>query len=302
MFPALIDNLSLSINRTYHVLNGTVYGSQFTNSTMIVASHLTNTSYTNVTGGQVVAARLSGGNATIFSGLQENVTVTYADLNFTGGVIHVIDGVLTIPPNLTATTQAANLTALTGAIQLLNLTTVLDDLPDLTIFAPDNAAFQAVGDALATASTTELMSIIEYHAINGTIAYSPTLSNMTLTTLGGQKVTITVIDGAVFVNSARVVNPDVLIGNGVMHVIDAVLNPSNTTQVPVATAKSAKPAFTVTSTDTAVPFTSGVAAPTTTVPAGNTVPSTVAGGAMPMKTGAVGAAALFGGVALVANW
>lgn len=135
-------------------------------------------------------------------------------------MIHVIDGVLTLPENVTATAQAANLTALAGAIQALNLTSTLDGLSDVTIFAPSNAAFQSISSVLSNASTDDLTSVLSYHVINGTVAYSPTLANTTVTTLGGQNLTISVINGTIFVNSARVINPDVLVANGVVHVID----------------------------------------------------------------------------------
>lgn len=100
------------------------------------------------------------------------------------------------------------------------MASAVDGLRDITIFAPSNPAFQSIGSVLANASTADLTSILQYHVINGSIAYSPTLRNTTVTTLGGQNLTITVANGTVFVNSARVVNPDVLIANGVMHVID----------------------------------------------------------------------------------
>lgn len=38
--------------------------------------------------------------------------------------------------------------------------------------------------------------------------------------MNGGQLTITVNNGSVFVNSARVVLPDVLVANGVVHVID----------------------------------------------------------------------------------
>ena len=127
---------------------------------------------------------------------------------------------MTIPQNLTTTAVASNLTALAGAAGALNLTSTLDGLGEVTVFAPNNAAFQSIGSALGNLSTAELTSILEYHVVNGTVGYSPNLSNTTLTTLGGQNVTITIINGTVYANSARVITPDVLIAGGVVHVID----------------------------------------------------------------------------------
>ncbi len=54
----------------YHVLNGDFPGSSFTSKAQFAPTLLTNTSYTNVTGGQVVQAQLSGSTVQITSGLK----------------------------------------------------------------------------------------------------------------------------------------------------------------------------------------------------------------------------------------
>ena len=57
--------------------------------------------------------------------------------------------------------------------------------------------------------------------VNGTVGYSSDLTNgQKLTALNGETLTITIDNGTVFVNSAQVVTPNVLVANGVVHVID----------------------------------------------------------------------------------
>lgn len=63
---------------TYHVLNGTYDASMITNNATFIPTMLTDTMYSNVTGGQRVEAVMEGMNATFFSGLLQNVTVTQA--------------------------------------------------------------------------------------------------------------------------------------------------------------------------------------------------------------------------------
>ncbi|KAI2607797.1 FAS1 domain-containing protein [Hypoxylon sp. NC1633] len=292
---------------SYHVLNGTYRNSSFGDEAMFIPTILTNSTYTNVTGGQVVEVRRSDGNVTFFSGLRENATVITPDLNFTGGVIHVIDSLLMIPQNVSDTLSNANLTAAEGAVNAANLTDSLLDTHDVTIFAPNNDAFNAIGSILSNLTSDQLTGIVGYHVINGSVDYSAQLQNSTVTSVNGQNLTITVINGTVYVNSAKVTVPDILLENGVVHVIDQVLNPDNASATPDTTATSATPAFTDASTGTAgVPFTSGIATPSTTFPAatsagGPAASSSSSGAAMPMKTGGIGAAALFGGVAVFAN-
>ena len=249
---------------------------------------------------------------------------------FDNGVVHVIDSVLNIPGNVSSVASSANLTALVGALQATNLTDTVDGLGDITIFAPSNDAFQAIGSAAANLTAEQAAGILQYHIINGTVAYSSGLTNASVPTLGGGNVTITVANGTVFVNSARVVNADILVSGGVMHVIDSVLNPNNSMAMGNSSSEEAATAYSGASSGTVVPFTSGVPTPTTTIevlvtsttavaegytaapssvganPAGGETgaaggsSSSSAGAAM--QTGAVGAAALFGGAALVANW
>lgn len=143
------------------------------------------------------------------------------DQNFTGGVLHIIDSVLTLPTDILSTASAANLTALRGAINATNLIDTVNYTPDVTIFAPTNEAFQSIGSALENLSESDLANVLAYHVVNGTVGYSTDLVNGTsLQTANGANLTVTVENGTVFVNAARVVTPNVLVANGVVHVID----------------------------------------------------------------------------------
>lgn len=85
---------------------------------------------------------LSGKTVEVFSGLKEKSTVTTADVMFSGGVVHIIDTVLTVPLSASASAVDSELTALAGALTQTNLVTTVNSLQDVTIFAPSNAAFQ----------------------------------------------------------------------------------------------------------------------------------------------------------------
>ncbi|OTA86152.1 hypothetical protein M434DRAFT_82306 [Hypoxylon sp. CO27-5] len=303
----LTDTGYLQALLSYHVLNGTYHNTSFTNQSIFIPTTLTNSTYTNVTGGQVVEARLYDNNVTFFSALKQNASIITPNVNFTGGTIHIIDRLLYIPQNVSETLSNANLTAAEGAVNTVNLTDSVINTHDVTIFAPDNDAFNAIGSIISNLTSDDLTNIIGYHVVNGSVNYSTGLQNTTLTTVNGQNITITVENGTVYANSARVTVPDILLANGVVHVIDQVLNPNNTSATPNPTATTTTPAFTSASSGTAgVPFTSGITTPTTTFPAatsagGPSETTSSSGAAMPMKTGAVGAAALFGGAAVFVN-
>lgn len=82
-------------------------------------------------------------------------------------------------------------------------------------------------------SVAQLADILNYHVVNSSsfVGYSSNLVNgTTLRTRQGASLTITVASNSLFVNSARVVQQDILLSNGVMHVIDNLLD-YNTTAV-----------------------------------------------------------------------
>ena len=67
------------------------------------------------------------------------------------------------------------------------------------------------------------MDILLYHIV-GTEALSTDLSDgQTVTTLQGEEVTVTINCDGIFINKSKVVAPDILVTNGVIHAIDAVL-------------------------------------------------------------------------------
>ena len=80
----------------------------------------------------------------------------------------MIDTVLTIPPRISTTATAARLTVLAQALTQTDLLTAVDETPDLTVFAPNNAAFQKLGPALSRLSVEQLAGILQYH---GTVAF-----------------------------------------------------------------------------------------------------------------------------------
>jgi len=283
----------------YHVLNGTYYADNITDTPSFVPTLLDNSTYTNVTGGQVVEVVSNDGDVNIYSAAREMSSVTQADIAFSGGVIHVIDSVLSIPQNLTSTASSANLTAVAGAVTEADLGSSLDMMENITVFAPSNDAFAAIGSLIGELSTEDLGNILGYHVVAGTVGYSSSLMNGTLTTANGEDVDISIIGGDVFVDSARVIMPDVLIANGVVHVIDRVLNPDATGDATTPNPSTTSPAFSGASTasDGGVPLTSGVMGPTESA-TGTSPESTQAA---PQVSAAVAMGALFGGAAAWMN-
>jgi uncharacterized surface protein with fasciclin (FAS1) repeats len=75
---AAADPSAVAALLTYHVLNGTYYASAFTSTPLFIPSLLTNTSYANVTGGQVVEAAVVNSSVVFTTGVLATSTVTTA--------------------------------------------------------------------------------------------------------------------------------------------------------------------------------------------------------------------------------
>ncbi|PQE17188.1 hypothetical protein CJF32_00009015 [Rutstroemia sp. NJR-2017a WRK4] len=297
---------------SYHVLNGTFPASKFTTQAQFIPTLLTNESYTGVTGGQVVQVALDGSKAVVTTGLKEtsftkqteDTLTERKDIMFNGGVMHIIDTVLTIPISPSMTAIDSKLTSLAGGLTNTNLVTAVDGLKDATIFAPSNEAFEKIGNTAAALPSAQLGQILQYHVLKGTVGYSPLLTsglaNESFPTLTGAPLTVTAEDAKVFVNSAQVITTDIIVSNGIMHVIDNVLNPANPTIVTNPTATTQPIAFEAATSAAVAPFTSGIKA-TTTAPSAATGTSAVRNevGEMGRGMGVRGAMVVVVGAAVV---
>jgi uncharacterized surface protein with fasciclin (FAS1) repeats len=130
-------------------------------------------------------------------------------------------------------------TTLVAAVEAAGLVDVLAD-PEAqwTVFAPTDDAFAALpeGTIDTLLADTELLTrVLTYHVVEGAITSDQLTSmsapSMEMTAPGaplmGSELQVTVgDDGSVMVNDANVIIADIIASNGVIHVIDSVLVPS----------------------------------------------------------------------------
>ncbi|KAK1758449.1 hypothetical protein QBC47DRAFT_358299 [Echria macrotheca] len=254
----------------YHVLQGKIAANEITAVPKFPATLLMSP-FANVTGGQRVEVALVNNTALVFSGYKQPAMVVTADVAFSGGVVHIISEVLTVPASPAQTAINTGLTSLAGALTMAGLADGINGLSDVTIFAPSNDAFKAIGSATGSLSTQALAGILAYHVLGNQVRFSTDLiaagSPVSLATAQGTNLTLRRENGQLFVNSARVLIPDIPTTNGVVHVIDNVLNPANASAQPNPTASVQAPAFSGVTAVADAPFTSGIAPTATFVPA-----------------------------------
>ncbi|OKH37170.1 fasciclin [[Phormidium ambiguum] IAM M-71] len=122
-----------------------------------------------------------------------------------------------------------NFSTLKAALEAAELTDTLAGQGPFTVFAPTNAAFEALGKEKVEAllkpeNKDKLIKVLTYHVVPGQVMSADLKSGEAKTVEGGE-VMVMVKDGKVKVNNAQVTQADVKASNGVIHVIDTVLLP-----------------------------------------------------------------------------
>lgn len=121
-------------------------------------------------------------------------------------------------------------TTLVAAVTAAGLVETLSGPGPFTIFAPTNAAFEAlpagtVEGLLKPESKDQLTSILTYHVVSGNVMAADLTDGQKVTTLNGQELTVSIANGVVKINGATVVTADLAGSNGVIHVVDGVILP-----------------------------------------------------------------------------
>lgn len=230
---ALPNQATLNAVLTYHVLAGEVLDADIASGSSSAAT---------LNGENIY---LSKGTAGVFINGKTQVTAT--DIRATNGVIHVINRTL-LPPSQNiaeivvdaASASSPQFTQLLAAV--VKVPAVLEaasSAGNLTVFAPTDAAFQALYTAVGVADMDELEAAIGneklaqvlLHHIVGARVFSSDLASGAVATLN-QEINVNV--AALTITDAIGSNPpanlvtsalNILATNGVIHVIDKVLIP-----------------------------------------------------------------------------
>ncbi len=133
--------------------------------------------------------------------------------------------------NIVAVAQGnADFSTLVAAVTAAGLGDALSGEGPFTVFAPTNAAFEALPagllEKLLLPENKEVLTkILTYHVVAAKVMAADVAAG-DVTTLEGSAFAITT-EGGVKVNASNVTATDVAASNGVIHVIDAVLVPAS---------------------------------------------------------------------------
>jgi len=219
----LLAHPQLSDVLLYHVVSGKVMSSDLSDG--------------------MTAATLQGEslNIDLMNGVMINMSnVTSADVEATNGVIHVIDKVLVpeafvLNPIENDVVDIAlgneDFSMLVSLLSKADLVEALQGEGPYTVFAPTNQAFEDLLDALDI-SASELMEqpdlakVLLYHVVPAKVMSTDLVDGMMAPTLNGNELQIDLSNG-VKINMSNVIAADIEATNGVVHVIDSILVPSD---------------------------------------------------------------------------
>jgi transforming growth factor-beta-induced protein len=237
----LADKPLLSQVLTYHVLGERVYAQQLRDDTLVQTLQ-----------GQSLRVDVQGPRwfprVTLTDAQGRASRVVLPNLGATNGVVHVVDRVvLPQTKNLVEVAQSkADFSILVEAVVAADLADALSGTGPFTVFAPTNAAFVGLLSELGLtkeqllANKPLLTQVLTYHVLAGRLLSTGIVDGATPVTLQGQPIRLDT-DGAVRITDARgrvasVVATDIQASNGVIHVIDKVVLPTDKTIVDLAIA------------------------------------------------------------------
>lgn len=159
--------------------------------------------------------------------------VVIADVRCTNGIVHVIDSVL-LPLNIPGIATAAGFSQLLSAVGAAaevapgtSVAAALSGDGPLTVFAPTNAAFEAIAATVEGLTAEQVRDVLLYHVVAGGVL-STDLAGIpggTAASLLGDDLTFDLAPTPPTVEGAGIIATDIIGTNGVVHVVNAVLIP-----------------------------------------------------------------------------
>ncbi|OWF35507.1 periostin-like [Mizuhopecten yessoensis] len=220
--PSVYDELNknktfVNFLFTFHVVKGQVESEKFKNDVTFATLH----------GATKVRMNIIGTTYTA-----DGVDVTLPDLSASNGVVHMLQRAMYPIPTLSLLeylTTTPTLSRIVEVIQHANLTEFFKGGP-FTLFAPMNIAFGKLPDGFLEKlmlNKTGLVDLVKYHVLTDTLFSEGLYDNQRLTTANDKQLIVTVMEGNVVINGALIKGFDIIVNNGVIHVIDRVLIPPN---------------------------------------------------------------------------
>lgn len=210
---------------TYHVVSGRITSDMLGLDVISLLKGATAGGYVEMLNGSDVRVDVTPFGVM----LNGSAMVVEADIEVGNGVIHVINEVLLPPADIIDTAIDAGIfNTLYAAIQAAGLEATLRETDNLTVFAPTDDAFAALGEETINSLIAQpevLGNILAYHVIADEV-YSASVPTGPVPMFNGDEAIVSIAeDGTLMINDANIIVTDIVASNGVIHVIDAVILP-----------------------------------------------------------------------------
>jgi uncharacterized surface protein with fasciclin (FAS1) repeats len=132
-------------------------------------------------------------------------------------------------PVATAIAQVPLLSELSRAITLAGLTRMLNTAPALTVFAPDNAAFQGLGPGNLHAlfsTRSDLAPVVKFQIVAGRVQATELARHQVLTTIAGTKIYPARAAPSYLVNNAWITCGNLRTANATVYIVNQVVIPA----------------------------------------------------------------------------
>jgi len=126
--------------------------------------------------------------------------------------------------------QAGSFKTLVAAVKAAGLVDTLSSKGPFTVFAPNDDAFAKLPKGTVEGllnDKAKLTAVLTYHVVSGKVMSSDVKTGP-VKTVQGQNANIKVsgiFSKTVMIDNAKVIKPDIVTDNGVIHVIDSVILP-----------------------------------------------------------------------------
>lgn len=127
--------------------------------------------------------------------------------------------------------ERPDMAILRTGIESAELVATLSGPGPFTIFAPIDTAFKIAGIRVKKLQSSgpdkKLQEVLTYHILSGFYTTDDLKSGMELSTVEGKKIRIEIQDRQYMINGVPITTRNIIAKNGVIHVIDRVLNPAD---------------------------------------------------------------------------
>ena len=121
-----------------------------------------------------------------------------------------------------------NLVVLSKGMKAAGLEEILSKQDAFTVFAPTDLAFGKLQtgewpELLKPENKVKLANVMNHHVVKGTTHFKDFTNGQKVKTLNGKELTVTVNNGDVDIDGARIQGRDMEASNGVVHSLDRVI-------------------------------------------------------------------------------